>query len=352
MYDSSVFLKKEDIKISSECEALLDSATQVYNENFDGKVWYGRCIFISWYCSLNCTFCYRSVPGHKNRHPKESRRSMGSILIEALFCRKYNWRIEFLTGGYGIMNFDEMIEIMDNVSKVYGKKIWLNLGVFTKERLEKFKPYVSGICSSMETLHPEIHKQVCPEKPIAPYDKMISEMDGFKKSIAVIVGLGDSYDDMKYLFDFVEKHKLDRVTIYALKPVKGTVFTEGPSIETYVTWIAKLRIRFPRLEIIAGTNLRRCEEVGHLIRAGSNAFTKFPVTKQFGTKKAHLVKDLIEEQGRVMDSNFTEFLDIDWMAEIDALDIKEEFKEQMREKIGSYLKKFQNPKDMDPSLKQ
>ena len=351
VYDSSKFVHVQDIDISKETEELLEKATTIYSENHSGRTWYGRCIFLSWYCSLgDCTFCFRTTQKHKIQHPKGSKRSMGSVLLEALFCRLFRWRIEFLTGGYGIMPFPELLKFCENVSKVYGEKIWLNLGVLSENHLEQLKPYVKGICGSMETLHPELHKQVCPSKDIEPYDKMFSSLDGFKKSIAVIVGLGDTIEDMKYLFDFVEKHNLDRVTIYALKPVPGLEFTEGPTVDYYLQWIARLRIRFPKLEIIAGTNLRRCEEVGYLMKAGASAITKFPATKQFGTKKAVLIDSLIKNEGRDLISNFVSLPKIDWNSEIDQLDIKDQYKQEMKDKLGPYLDKFKNPKDRDGEL--
>ncbi len=350
-YDASQFLHVQDITLSPETEALLENANACYWANHTGKTWYGRCIFLSWYCSLKCDFCYRSTNKHKARHPKESRRSMGSVLLEALFCRVFGWRIEFLTGGYGMMPFSELVETCKNVSAVYGEKVWLNVGVLSSRQLDELRPYVKGICGSMETLHPVIHAKVCPEKPIAPYDAMFAKMDGFKKSIAVIVGLGDTVEDMPYLFDFVEKHKLDRITLYALKPVRGTPYTKGPTTDEYVQWVARLRLRFPKLEIIAGTNLRRCEELGVVMRAGASAMTKFPVTKQFGTQKAKLVKAMIEREGRTLTSNFTEFPEnMDWQSLIASLPIEDRLKEHMLARIPPYLEKFRHPKDKDVNV--
>ena len=247
-YDPHQFVHVEDIKIKQETELLLQEATKVYKENFDGKTWYGRCIFISWYCSLaDCTFCFRSTNAHKERHPETSRRGMGSMLLEALFCRLFNWRIEFITGGYGIMQFPDMLEIVKSISTVYGEKIWLNIGVIAPAHLKELKPYVKGVYASLETVTPKLHDYVCPSKPIKPYEMMFDKLDGFKKSIAIIVGLGDTIEDIKYLFDFIEKHQVDRITLYALKPVRGTEYTHGPSVEEYITWIAKLRIKFPKL---------------------------------------------------------------------------------------------------------
>ena len=352
-YDSSRFMHLGEIALSPEAEKLMVQASRVYAENFDGRTWYGRGIFISWHCPLDCTFCFRSAPSHKGSHPEQQRRSMGSLLLEALFCRVFRWRIEFLTGGYNTMPFDQLLEVARNVAAVYGEKIWLNMGVLSSQQLERCKPFVKGICSSMETLHPELHAQVCPKKPIQPYEDMMEKMDsigGLKKSIAVIVGLGDTIADIHYLHDFIRKHRLDRITLYALKPVKGSPFTRGPSVEDYVRWIARIRIQFPALEIIAGTNLRRCEEAGYLIRAGANAVTKFPATKQFATKKAKLVEKLIRGEGREFISNLTVLPEIDWNSEIDALEIEDSYKEEMKKKLPLYLKSFQNPADKDPDM--
>ncbi len=330
--------------LSVETERLLEQAQQAYQENFDGKTWYGRCLFLSWYCSLgDCTFCFRSTQKHKIKHPQGSRRTRGSILAEALFCKKFHWRIEFLTGGYGILPFEEMLEIIKNVSLVYGEKIWLNLGVIDPHHLEQVRPYVKGICASLETLKPDLHQHVCPSKPLEPYDRMFRSLAGFKKSIAIIVGLGDKIGDMKYLFDFIEKHQLDRITLYALKPIKGTEYSHGPSLEEFLQWIAHLRVRFPKLEIIAGTNLKRCEEVGLLMKAGANAITKFPATKQFGTEKARLVEKLIWDEGRNWTSNLTILPEIDWDEEIEKLPIIDKYKQEMKEKIKPYLRRFANP---------
>ncbi len=349
-YDHTKFLHSDEIKLSSETLELLKEASSVYKANFDCKVWYGRCIFISWYCGRgSCKFCFRSTQKHKIMHPEGSRRSMGSILLEALFCKVFNWRIEFLTGGYDIMPFPELLEIIKNVYKVYGEKLWLNLGVLKEEEIEAVRPYVGGICSSLETLTPKLHDEVCPDKPIKPYAEMFSKLKGLKKSICVIIGLGDKESDISYLFDFVEKYDIDRVTMYALKPVFGTGFTHGPTVEEMVRRIAKLRIRFPKLEIIGGTNLRRAEDAGWLVKAGANAITKFPATKQFGTEKAKIVERLVSEE-REFISNLSCVPPIDWEKEIMGLDIEEKYKQEMLEKLDGYLHKFRNPRDIDPKL--
>ena len=108
---------------------LIDKATKTYNENFKPVAWYGRCIFLSWYCDVGtCKFCFRSTIKHKIRHAKTAKRTIGSILVEALLAKNLGWRIEFLTGGYRIFPIEELVKITEMVSKVYGEKVWLNLG--------------------------------------------------------------------------------------------------------------------------------------------------------------------------------------------------------------------------------
>ena len=180
----------------TERNHLIKQANQIYNQNNKPIAWFGRCIFLSWYCSLgDCTFCFRTTQKHKIQHPKESRRSMSSLLMDALFCKVFNWRIEFLTGGYGIMPFSELLNIIKNVSVVYGEKIWLNLGVMAPSHIEQVKPYVKGIVSSLETMTPSIHEYACPSKPIEPYDKMFTTLDGFKKSIGCSKDVYDMFKD-------------------------------------------------------------------------------------------------------------------------------------------------------------
>ncbi|MBW2973186.1 radical SAM protein [Candidatus Woesearchaeota archaeon] len=319
----------------------IEQANKVFTENWGKDVYYGRCIFLSWYCERGtCKFCFRSTIHHKVKHAKSAKRSMASILVEAVLAKNLGWNIEFLTGGYGIYPFEEILEIIQNVNKILGKKVWLNLGAFTKEQLKQLKPYAEGICASIETVEPKLHDELCPDKPIQPYSDMLKEAKalGFKTSIAIIIGLGET--DIELLHNFIEEHKLDRITFYALKPVKGTIFEnkEGPKSEYYADWIAKTRIAFPKLEIIAGTTARRYKEANLLFKAGANAITKFPATKLFGTEQAETIEKGAKEAGRNFKGTLTKLPNLNWNKEIDTLDLNKTLKEQLKEKLRQYLK--------------
>ena len=321
----------------------IKEANKVYKENFSPKAWYGRCIFLSWYCDLGtCKFCFRSTQKHKIKHSENAKRTKASVVVEAMLAKHLGWRIEFLTGGYKIFPMEDLVEMTRLVSLVYGEKIWLNLGVISREDLDQFKPHVKGIVSSIETINPKLHKEICPDKEIEPYEEMFDYSEDFKRSMTIVIGLGEKREDFDLLVKFIEKHNLERITFYALKPVRGTMFenSEGPKTEDYLWWIANTRIKFPKLEIIAGTTARRYEEVGKLLEAGANAFTKFPATKMFGTPEAKQIENDIQNVGRKLFGTITKLPDVNWDEEIEKLKLDSELELEVKDKMKLYLSRM------------
>ena len=322
---------------------LITQANQIYLKNFDKNVWYGRCIFLSWYCDLGtCKFCFRSTIKHKIRHASSAKRSLASMLVEVLLCKKLNWRIEFLTGGYRSHTFNELLNICKVISKAYGEKIWINLGTLTDEQLAQLKPYVKGIVASIETVNPELHDKVCPDKPLAPYLEMLEKIKDFKKSITIVIGLGETLEDFELLKELIQKYNLDRITFYALKPVEGTSFTKGPDTEYYAEWIARTRIAFPRLQIIAGTTARRVDEIDIILKAGANAITKFPATKLFNSKQSKILVEKVAKADRILTSELNSLPDIDWNQEINSLNLESELVQDVKKKLDSYLTRMKS----------
>lgn len=328
---------------------LIKQAEQVYKENFPNTCWFGRCIFLSWYCELGtCKFCFRSTIKHKIRYAKKAKRTIESILSDAVIGKVMGWRLEFLTGGYKIFSFEEMLEIIKKVSRIYGKKIWINLGVLEEEQLEKLKPYVEGICASIETVEEGLHNQICPDKPIEPYAKMLQLAGdlGFKKSITIVIGLGEKKENFKLLSKFIEDNGLDRITFYALKPVKGTGFTKSPEIKDYVWWIAQTRIKFPKLEIIAGLTPKKVDYVELLLKAGANAITKFPVIKQFGLERAKLIENMVKKSGREFTTSLTKLPEVDWKEEVKRLGLGKKVLDKVLRSVGIMEKCKINEKNL------
>ncbi|MFP4111796.1 MAG: radical SAM protein [Candidatus Woesearchaeota archaeon] len=341
---------KKTPELSSETKELMQKAEKVYSENFDNYAWFGRCIFLSWYCDKGtCDFCFRSTQKHKIKHIETARRSLASVLAEAAMIRGLSWRLEFLTGGYGIYPFPEIVEICKLCSDVLGEKLWVNLGVLEENQLKELKPYVGGIVSSLETLNPKLHDKVCPDKPIEPYIEMIENAKklGFKQSFTLVIGLGEKREDFSYVKEMIDKYGFERVTVYALRPVFGTPYKKGPSTEDMVWWISNIRINFPKIEIIAGTAIYRIPEISLLLRAGANAFTKLPATKMFNTEDARFAEEEVKKAGRRFISSFTSD-DIenhsDWKKIIDISDLSEDKKSDLKIKLGQYLKSMEKKK--------
>ncbi|MCF7866054.1 radical SAM protein [Candidatus Woesearchaeota archaeon] len=330
----------KEINIDNNLKNLIDKAQKVYFENFNGDAWLGRCIFLSWYCALgDCDFCFRSTQKHKIQHPATARRTYESIYTEAFLCKVNNWKLEFLTGGYGIFEFDDIVKICKTISEIFGEKIWVNLGTLSKPQFEKLLPYINGYVASVETLEPILHKKVAPSKPMAPYEKSLNVAKelGLKTSITIVLGLGEPIDDYKYVKEFIKKHELSRITYYALRPVKGTPYENGPDPEFVAKWITKTRIDFPKIEIIVGTAETRLPEISLLLRSGANAITKIPATKIYGTTGAEDIHNLIKSADRNFISELRKLPDVNWSKEVNKV-IKDKI---LAEKIISKIKDYE-----------
>lgn len=306
---------------------------------------FGRCIFVGWYCEKgSCKFCYRSTTSHKKIHANRSKRSMASMITDAIIGKNLGWKFEYLTGGYANRPDDEIIEIAKNISKVYDEKIWINLGVLDEFLMEKLKPYIEGICASIETVEENLHNRLCPDKQIEPYSQMLklAKKKGFKTSITIVIGLGEKKEDAELLFDFIKEHELDRITFYALKPVRGTDFenAKSPSCEYYSWWIKETRDRFPDLDIVAGLTPKKIDYVKPVLEAGANTLTKFPAIRLFGTEKAKSIEEQAKDAGFEFKGSLTELPDIDWDKEVDSLDLDKELKNKIKIKLKQYLKQM------------
>ena len=80
-----------------------------------------RAVFLSWWCDKgDCAFCYMSTQKNKIRDPKKARRNVNNIYAEAEMCRRLDWNIEFLSGGYESFTIPEIKEIAKYISHKKG----------------------------------------------------------------------------------------------------------------------------------------------------------------------------------------------------------------------------------------
>lgn len=300
-----------------------------------------RAIFLSWYCSKgDCRFCYMSTQKDLIKEPKKAKRTYESIFAEAIITKACGWEIEFLSGGYDSYTSEELLFILKTINKITGKKQWLNIGVLSKAELEKFSPFVEGFTGAVECITPKVQKIVCPSKPIKPITDNFKICDSLsiKKGMTMIVGIGETIDDFTLLEKFIEKHKLQRITFYALNPQKGTEFTKSPEIDYYISWIKKTREAFPDIEIIGGAWVDKTNYFSKILINGADYFTKFPAIKYFGSKKAKEVEKEVRLAKRKFLGTLTKMPNIDWDKEIENLDLTFDMKKKLKIKISQYIK--------------
>jgi biotin synthase-like enzyme len=131
---------------------------------------------------------------------------------------------------------------------------------------------------------------------------------GFKKAITIILGLGETPEDLQYLWEIIDHQGIDRVIFYSLNPHPDTPYADTPQPASlyYAGVVAATRIKFPKLEIITGTWVDNLANIGPLILAGSNGITKFPLFKMFGTRYGRRVEEEVQWAGRELKGTFTD----------------------------------------------
>ena len=268
-----------------------------------------RAVFLSWWCDKgDCAFCYMSTQKNKIKDPTKARRNIYNIYAEAEMCKRLDWNIEFLSGGYESFTTQEIKEIATTIKDITGDGVWLNTGI--TDELGEYGSEIKGITGAVEVANPEIHERVCPSKKLEDISNMLDVAGdlGFKKAITVILGLGETLEDVGYLMDYIRDHKIDRVIFYSLNPHKETIYANSsqPASLYYAQVVAQVRLAFPDIEIICGTWIDNLANIGILILSGANGITKFPLFKMFGTKYGKRVEEEVKWAGRELKGTFTD----------------------------------------------
>jgi biotin synthase-like enzyme len=288
---------------------LLEEANKITLAVHGDKITLERAIFLSWWCDKgDCAFCYMSSQKSKIKEPDKARRKIESVFAEAELTRRMGWNVEFLSGGYGTFDTHEIKNIAQNIYSITGKPVWLNLGI-TNE-LEEYGKEIAGVTGAVEVANPELHQKICPSKSLEDIIEMLEFAGdlGFKKSITIILGLGETPEDTRYIWDLIEEVGIDRVTFYSLNPHKDTIYENSPQPASlyYAGVVAATRIKFPSLEIITGTWVDNLANIGPLILAGANGLTKFPLFKMYGTRYGKRVEEEVFWAGRKLEGTFTD----------------------------------------------
>jgi len=288
---------------------LIKNANDVTLKKHGNLITLERAVFLSWWCDKgDCAFCYMSTQKNKIKDPTKARRNINNILAEAEMCRRLDWNIEFLSGGYKSFTTQEIKQIATDIKDITGDGVWLNTGI--TDELNEYGSEIKGITGAIEVANPEIHEKVCPSKKLDDISNMLDVAGdlGFKKAITIILGLGETLDDVDYLIDYIKDHNIDRVIFYSLNPHKETVYANSsqPASLYYAQVVAQVRLAFPDIEIICGTWIDNLANIGILILSGANGITKFPLFKMFATKYGKRVEEEVKWAGRELKGTFTD----------------------------------------------
>ena len=218
-----------------------------------------RAVFLSWWCDKgDCAFCYMSTQKDKIKDPAKARRNVNNIYAEAEMCKRLDWNIEFLSGGYKSFTTQEIKQIATTIKDITGDGVWLNTGI--TDELNEYGSEITGITGAVEVANPEIHNNVCPSKKLEDISNMLD----------VAGDLGQP------------------ASLYSAQVV------------------AQVRLAFPDIEIICGTWIDNLANIGILILSGANGITKFPLFKMFATKYGKRVEEEVKWAGRELKGTFTD----------------------------------------------
>ena len=288
---------------------LIKKANEITLKNHGNLITLERAVFLSWWCDKgDCAFCYMSTQKEKIKDPQKARRNINNIFAEAEMCKRLDWNIEFLSGGYESFTTQEIKNIAEKIKNITGDGVWLNTGI--TDELSEYESEIKGITGAVEVANPKIHKKVCPSKKLDDISNMLDVAGdlGFKKAITIILGLGETLEDIGYIIDYIKEHKIDRVIFYSLNPHKETIYANSsqPASLYYAQVVSQIRFAFPDIEIICGTWIDNLANIGILILSGANGITKFPLFKMFGTKYGKRVEEEVKWAGRELKGTFTD----------------------------------------------
>lgn len=325
-----------------ELPVLMAQASAIYAQHFHQITSFERAVFFSWGCTIgDCGFCYMSTQP-ESKKPTETKRSTASILAEFILAKHLGWDIGFFTGGIGVLKPDELEFLLQAITEITHKKIWLSVGPVSKPLLQRYLPYLRGVVGSTETVNPLLHKKVCPSKPLAPYEGMFEAAKELKleRAMTFIVGLGETTNDLPLLIEFIRKYEIHKIHVYSLIPEKGTAYEHAsiPTKEEQAWWIAQLRIAFPTLNIQCGIWEDRVDRVAYLLQAGANSLSKFQALKLFGGVQAQEIERQAALAGRKFQGTLTQLPEVDIASLVNPFQFPPLLKEQISKKIEKYLR--------------
>lgn len=179
-----------------------------------------------------CKYCSRSA-GNRPDFAEEpltiEEIELGAKLIDNTDTKKVELGGGTPWDGAG----EKVIEAVKAVKKVSSMDIWINVGPsLNRGELTKLKNLgVKEVCSSLETINPDVFKKVKPGDNLEARMKLAEEINGIGLGLksVMMVGIGSSYEDyVKHIFWFKNFENLSSITVTGLRPIPGAPFQNKP----------------------------------------------------------------------------------------------------------------------------
>ncbi len=337
---------KTHVVNEEELKELVKQANSVFKQNFDNKVWFERSVFINWSCAIaDCKYCYLST---KPKSDLNAVRHPASIIAEAIICKQLGWKVGYITGGLRVESNQYLAELAKKLNIALGEKIMMNFGPYNNDEIEVFKPYISGMGCAVESFDEELHRFICPSKPLKALLKFLEnlEKNNLKKMVTIILGLGEKKEDVEIVIENIKKYGINKVQLCFLKPQDYTIFKDVPSPDpNYMTWwISKIRLANPNVQINVALVRDRISDLSLYLEAGANSFTRFFVFDDFASELAIELEQECKKAGRELQGQFTNLPDLDLKKEIGKLEFDDVWKEKILAKAEMYYTKLKKKK--------
>lgn len=319
--------ESEEHLVSQE---LLEEAHATYSSNFKPEAWFERTIHLSWQNTVNCTLCSLSSKTTMASTTLSSKRSLASLMAEVHLAKQLDWRVQ-LSAGCMYPGIKEVMAVCKRMVSIMDEKIWLEMQPANGADIDMLRPYLMGITAPVETVNKGLRKRFYSNTPLRKFITMFDDAGHLRRGITIVLGMGETLDDMQELYHFIEMNKIDKIIFLPVLPHKNTPFRKSPSSFYITRWIAETRLAFPKSEITAGTWKGRVAEVGLFLKAGANAITKFPAIRRFNSEDARSIEQEIKTLKRTFTSTLT---NIGKVSQLEYLDADDETKEKLMNYIA------------------
>ncbi len=262
-----------------ETELVFKAARKSREVCFDNEIFLYGFVYFSTFCQNNCTFCfYRNC----NKASSRYRKTPAQVLETSIKLAASGIDLIDLTMGedpyYYQDNFDELVELVASVKEKTGLPVMISPGLVPEKIIKKFRDAgVDWYACYQETHNRELFSLM---RLGQDYDqrlkvKQYAHQLGMLAEEGLLVGVGETADDLAYSFEVMKRISADQVRVMSFVPQKGTPLEKvqaGSRLRELLV-IALMRLLFPDRLIPASLDVDGIAGLKDRLNAGANVVT-------------------------------------------------------------------------------